>query len=69
MRVIQSIRWCLSRLVETLTDMVLGPKFSCGDCERNASCGLPPSDQCAVRAEQIARDGDRRFRRRTLIGY
>jgi hypothetical protein len=69
MRAIQSIRWFLSRLADVLTDMALGPKFSCGDCERNARCGLAPSDQYAVRAEQIARDGERRFRRRALIGY
>jgi hypothetical protein len=29
--------------------------FTCGDCERSDRCGLPPSDTCIVRAEQIAR--------------
>jgi len=36
--------------------------FTCGDCERNERCGLPPDDQCVVRAMQIARDGDERAR-------
>jgi hypothetical protein len=34
-------------------------RFSCGDCERNAQCGLPPHDDCVFRLMQIARDGDR----------
>jgi hypothetical protein len=38
--------------------------FTCGDCERSDRCGLPPSDTCIVRAEQIAR-GDWKVRRRT----
>ena len=33
-------------------------RFTCGDCERHNQCGLPPSDRCAVRMAQIARDGD-----------
>jgi hypothetical protein len=33
-------------------------RFSCGDCERNAQCGLPPHDDCIFRLMQIARDGD-----------
>ena len=32
--------------------------FSCGDCDRNEQCGLPPHDKCVVKALQIARDGD-----------
>jgi hypothetical protein len=43
-------------------------EFSCGDCERNASCGLPPDELCVIKAAQLARDGDWRPRRR-LIGY
>jgi len=34
-------------------------RFSCGDCERNEQCGLPPDDNCEFRLMQIARDGDR----------
>lgn len=31
-------------------------QFTCGDCERNAQCGLPPHDDCLHRIEQISRD-------------
>ena len=34
-------------------------RFSCGDCDRNEQCGLPPHDDCVFRLMQIARDGDR----------
>lgn len=37
--------------------------FTCADCERWARCGLPPSDSCIFRAEQIA-SGDWKARRR-----
>jgi hypothetical protein len=37
-------------------------EFTCGDCERSDRCGLPPSDQCIVKAAQIAR-GDWKARR------
>ena len=43
-------------------------EFSCGDCERNASCGLPPNDLCVVKAAQLERDGDWQPRR-PPIGY
>jgi hypothetical protein len=35
-------------------------QFSCGDCERNEQCGLPPHDDCTERLLQIARDGEKR---------
>ena len=38
-------------------------RFTCGDCERNERCGLPPDNNCVVRAMQIARDGDNHARR------
>ena len=45
-------------------------EFSCGDCERNASCGLPPNELCVIKAAQLERDGDDwRPRRRPPIGY
>ena len=27
--------------------------FTCGECHKRESCGLPPSDQCIARAAQI----------------
>lgn len=39
------------------------PDFVCADCERWARCGLASSEDCVVRAAQIAR-GDWTMRRR-----
>jgi len=38
-------------------------QFSCGDCHRNAQCGLPPHDNCVYRLMQMARDRDRPLQR------
>ena len=32
--------------------------ITCGKCEQNERCGLPPHEDCVVKAAQIARDGD-----------
>jgi len=58
----------LSRFSKAMKDLVRGPEFTCGDCDRNARCGLAPSPECIIRAEQIARAGERPERRRTVIG-
>ena len=42
-------------------------RFSCGDCERNAKCGLPPHDDCVFRLMQVARDGDRLRRQQDYL--
>ena len=52
-----------ARLVRTITALRLKSEFVCGDCERWARCGLASSEQCIVRAQQIAR-GDWKLRRR-----
>jgi hypothetical protein len=44
-----------------------GFRFTCGDCDRNAQCGLPPHDDCTYRLMQIARDGDRPSRRNECL--
>ena len=33
-------------------------EFTCGKCEQNERCGLPPHTDCVVKAAQIARDGE-----------
>jgi hypothetical protein len=38
-------------------------RFTCGDCEQSERCGLPPDDECLIKAMQMARDGDQRARR------
>jgi len=57
MRGFDRIKLLLRKLA---TDAMSQPSssFTCGDCERNAQCGLPPHDDCVDRAMQIARDGE-----------
>jgi hypothetical protein len=57
-------------VVRDLAVAVAGPRreFTCGDCERWRRCGLPPSKDCPVRLEQIARYGDPPPRRSAIIG-
>jgi hypothetical protein len=52
----------LRKLVRALTSLVAPQRpsqFSCGDCERNEQCGLPPHDDCTEKLLQIARDGEK----------
>ena len=52
-----------AKVASRIGTMRRASNFACGDCERSDRCGLPPSDTCIVRAEQIAR-GDWKARRR-----
>ena len=54
------------KIAGKLTPIRRQPNFVCGDCERSARCGLPPSDNCIAKAEQIARD-NWKFRRRARM--
>src|SRR4249919_3753855 len=59
------------RVIETIGSLVAQPRFSrfaCGDCDRNAQCGLPPHDDCIFRLMQIARDGDPPLRQAVWTG-
>jgi hypothetical protein len=42
----------LSRFARRLADD--GADFTCGECDRNARCGLAPNQQCLYRLMQIA---------------
>jgi len=42
-------------------------RFQCGDCDRNAECGLPLHDDCIFRLMQIAHDGDDSPRRQNYL--
>jgi len=58
-----------SRLRATLSLLAMRRRrtdFVCGDCERWRRCGLPPDQNCATRAAQLARDGGRVLRRTSL---
>jgi hypothetical protein len=53
----------LARLSGFLSGLFRETEFTCSDCERWARCGLPPNDDCVVRAAQLER-GDWKLRRR-----
>lgn len=55
-------RGLLARLANSIAPLHRQSDFTCSDCEQWASCGLPPSDTCVVRAAQMAR-GDWKLRR------
>jgi hypothetical protein len=63
MRVTSAIRGIFAKVASRIATMRRQSEFTYGDCERLDRCGLPPSDTCIVRAEQIAR-GDWVVRRR-----
>lgn len=51
----------IQRLITRLTALLRTPSaMVCGDCPRNARCGLPPSDDCVVRLEMAERAGELR---------
>ena len=60
------------RALITLVKKIAGPRqssgFACAECERWRRCGLPPSNNCIVMLEQIARDG-RGSKRSDMIYY
>ena len=61
MRVLPDIRQVVAEVANVLSGRE--SEFSCGDCERTDRCGLPRSDRCVVRAQQIERNGGRSKKR------
>jgi len=43
-------------ILETIAKRWQSPAFSCGDCERNAQCGRPPTADCAIKLAHLQRD-------------
>jgi hypothetical protein len=56
------VRDLVNKLASTLQSLRQPAEFVCGDCERWARCGMPSSDNCIFKAEQIAR-GDWQMKR------
>jgi hypothetical protein len=56
------VRDLVNKLVSTLRSLRQPAEFVCSDCERWDRCGMPSSDECVFKAEQIAR-GDWKMRR------
>ena len=67
MHALAGIRSFLGKISEKIGASRQEAHFTCGVCERNEGCGLPPNDNCPVKAEQIARDKD--YRQRAPAGY
>jgi len=67
MRALDKIRTAFTAVADRLAAMRRASRFTCGDCERNERCGLPPDDNCVVKAAQLARDED--YQRRAPSGY
>ena len=63
------VRDLLSDVVKAISARRRSDAFVCGDCLRNAQCGQAPSDQCVVRAAQIASDRNRAPKRETFVGW
>lgn len=59
MRVLDVIKWPFRVIAEQYAVHRRLSHFTCGDCERNEQCGMPPSEACVARQAQIARYGDR----------
>lgn len=53
----EGIQKALAAIVSFLTPQP-SHRFTCGDCDRNSRCGLPPHDDCLYRLTQIVRDGE-----------
>jgi hypothetical protein len=63
-----AIQDVFSRLARMLAALRWRPEFTCGDCERSDRCGLPPTNRCIAKAEQIARgDWTGKQRRATTL--
>jgi hypothetical protein len=56
------VRDLVNKLASALRSLRQPTEFVCGDCERRARCGMPSSDNCFFKAEQIAR-GDWQMKR------
>ena len=69
MRILDTTR----RAVVKLAKAVAGPSpdsgFSCGECERWRSCGMPPSKNCPVMLEQLAREDRDAYRCARRVSY
>jgi hypothetical protein len=69
MRILDTTR----RAVVKLAKAVAGPSpdsgFICGECERWRSCGMPPSKNCPVMLEHIAREDRDAYRFARRVSY
>jgi len=62
MRTFDGIRAIFTAIAGYMGASRLASRFTCGDCERNERCSLPPDDNCIAKAEQISRGDENRRR-------
>jgi hypothetical protein len=55
MRMLDILRWIFTGSTIQGRHRRSRDDFSCGECERLQRCGLPPHQDCVVRAAQLAR--------------
>jgi hypothetical protein len=62
MRAVTVLRSGCNKFTSVLRSLHRSTEFAGGDCERWVRCGMPSSDNCIFKAEQIAR-GDWQMKR------
>ncbi len=62
MNAIGIVRGIFAKVSDRIAAMQRLSRFTCGDCEFSDRCDLPPSENCILRQDQIAR-GDWKARR------
>jgi hypothetical protein len=67
MRTSDFIRDTLGKFADFIASRRRQNNFVCGDCERVERCGLPPSDKCVHRAEQVSSQAVRPPYRQTIV--
>jgi hypothetical protein len=63
---VESLAGFLKKLTSYLAPIWREPPFTCADCERWQRCGLPPSETCMIKLEQLSRD-DRSLQQRVQV--
>ena len=60
---LESFRTTIATLAGRVAATRRHAEFTCSDCARWQQCGLPPSDDCLIRIEQMSQE-DRDLQRR-----
>lgn len=58
MHLFDGMRTIWAAITQKLAASRRASEFTCGKCDQNERCGLPPHTDCVVKAAQIARDGE-----------
>ena len=69
MRIVDATRQAVFKLARAIAGPPPMSGFICGECERWRSCGLPPSKNCPVMLEQLAREDRDDYRYARRVSY